>query len=72
MGFETMETYIRKGKNMAAQYIATRSLLDLCKVKERKQVEHVCMRWWEQAGIDLAGERDTETRAAEEDEDGLD
>ena len=29
-GFLTMEDYIRRCQNMAAHYIATRSLLDLC------------------------------------------
>ena len=39
---------------MAAHYVATRLLLDLCKATERKQGARVCMRWWEQAGINFA------------------
>ena len=50
------------------QYIAMRSLVDLCEAAEKKQGEWVGMRWWEQAGIDLTGERD---KAAVEDEGGL-
>ena len=52
---------------MVAQYIAPRLLLDLCEAKERNQRSQVGMRWREQAGIDLAGARET----AEVDEGGL-
>ena len=34
-GFLTMEEYIRRCQNTVAQYIATRSLLDLCEGSER-------------------------------------
>ena len=34
-GFQTMEEYIWRRQNMFAQYIATRSLLDLCEGSER-------------------------------------
>ena len=34
-GFQTMEEYIRRRQNTFAQYIATRSLLDLCEGSER-------------------------------------
>ena len=36
-GFETMETYIWQRQNTAAQYIATRPILDLYKAAERKR-----------------------------------
>ena len=70
-GFETMETYIRKRQNTVAQYIATRSILDLCESTERKQQVWVGMWWWEQMGIDLAGARYTAAAAAEAEEDNL-
>ena len=56
---------------MVTQYILMRPILDLCEAAERKQGEWVWMRWWEQAGIDLAGARETAKAAAEADEDGL-
>ena len=42
----TMEGYIRRLQNTVAQYIATRSLLDLCEGSERALGEQVRMRWW--------------------------
>ena len=38
---------------------------------ERKQGAWEGMRWWEQAGIGMAGSRETMTEAAEVDEDGM-
>ena len=34
-GFQTMEDYIRRQQSTFTQYIATRSLLDLCEGAER-------------------------------------
>ena len=56
-GFDLMETYIRKRQNIAAQYIATRLLLNLCGEVEGKQGGQVGMQWWEQAVIELPGEK---------------
>ena len=70
-GFETMETYIRRRQNTVAQCIATRSIMDLCEAEERKQGEWVGMRWWEQAGIDLAGTRETAEAVEEAEYDRL-
>ena len=47
VGFLTMEEYIRRQKNTAAQYIDTRSLLDLCEGSERDLGARLGMRWWE-------------------------
>ena len=44
-GFEPMETYIQRGHNTVAQYIATRLLLDLCEAAERKQGEQADILW---------------------------
>ena len=67
--FLTMEDYIWRRQNTVAQYIATRSLLDLCEGSERAPGVRVGMRWWEQAEIDLAGAREAE-KAVEEEEGG--
>ena len=45
-GFETTEEYIWQRQNMVAQYIATRSLLDLCEGSERSPGVRVGMPWW--------------------------
>ena len=44
--FLTMEEYVRRRQNTVAQYIATRSLLDLCEVLERDHGALVGMWWW--------------------------
>ena len=54
-GFLMMEEYIRQRHNTVVQYIATRSLLDLCEGSERSPGEQVGMRWCEQVGLNLAG-----------------
>ena len=61
-----MEEYVRRRQNTVAQYIATRSLLDLCEGSERDPGAWVGMRWWEQAGIDLAGAQEAAAAVAEE------
>ena len=42
-GFDPMETYIWKSRNLVVQYIATRSLMDFCESAERKQGARVDM-----------------------------
>ena len=69
VGFEPIDTYIWRRKNLVAQYIATQYLLDLCKAAERNQGEQVGIRWWEQVLIDLTGA--SETAAVTVDEGGL-
>ena len=66
-GFELMETHIRRRQNKFAQYIATRKIMDLCKMTERKGGWRVGMRWGEQAGLDLEGGKET----AAMDEEGM-
>ena len=61
-----MEDYIWKRQKTFAQYIARKLFLDLCEVTERTPGARVGMRWWEQAGIDLAGARYTVEEKAEE------
>ena len=68
-----METYIRRRQKKVAQYISTKSLLDLCEATERNQGEWVAMRWWEKSGIDMVEARYmvSAVAAAEMDEDGM-
>ena len=66
-GLLTMEEYIRRRQNTVAQYITTRSLLDLCEGSERALGARVGMRWWEQAGFNLVGAREAAEAAAERD-----
>ena len=47
---------------MVAQYIAMRSILELCERSTRKLGARVSRWWWEQTGIDLEGAKN---RAAE-------
>ena len=54
---------------MVAQYTATLSLIDLCEGLERTLGARVGMRWWEQSGTNLAGEREAVTAAAAAEED---
>ena len=61
-----MEEYVRRRQNMIKQYIATRSLLDLCEGSERAPGARFGMRWWEQEGLDLAGAREAEVAVEEE------
>ena len=65
-----MEEYNRQRQNKVAQYIATRSMLDLCEGSERDRGERVGMRWWEQAGIYLAGAREAAAATATAEGDG--
>ena len=67
-GFEEMVVYDLKRQNSVAQYIATRSILELCEKTVRRPGAWVDRRWWEQYGIDLAGTRAVEEAAADGEE----
>ena len=43
---------ILQRQNSVAQFIATRPILGLCEVTERRPGTRVPRRWWEQTGID--------------------
>ena len=66
-GFLTMEEYIGRQKETVAQYIAPRSLLDLCEESERVQGARVGMWWRKKVGIDLAGAQEASVATAEGD-----
>ena len=56
---------ILRRQNTAAQFIATRPILDLCEKENRRPGAQVSMRWWEQTGIDWKGAREMADAAAE-------
>ena len=66
---QEVETYVSCRQNTAAQYIATRPIMDLCLAAKRRPGPRVVMRWWEQEGVDLEGMR-TADRDAEQTEGG--
>ena len=47
-------TSILRRQNTVAQFIATRPILGLCEVAERRRGTRVPQRWWEQSGIDCS------------------
>ena len=56
---------------MVMHYIATRSLMELCKAAERKQGAQLGMRWCGQEGIYLTGSREKASMAAVTDKDRM-
>ena len=50
-----MVEYVLNRNNTVAQYIATRTILDLCKETVGRSGEWVARILWEQEGLDLAG-----------------
>ena len=62
-GFEGIRKSVTRMYNTVAQYIAMQQILDLCEWSTRRLGARVSWRWWEQAVIDLKGEK---KRAAEE------
>ena len=57
MGFQEVETYVSLLHNTAAQFIATRPIMDLCLAAERNPGSRLANRWWEQDGLDWEGMR---------------
>ena len=54
-GFEEIEMYTSRRKNMVTKYIATRPIFDLYLEAERQPGARVTRRWWEQGGINTEG-----------------
>ena len=69
-GFEWIRKYITRRQNTVAQYIATRPILDLCERSTRRPGARVSRRWWEQADLDLEGEKKMAAAAEAADLDG--
>ena len=53
-----IRTLILRRQNKVAQFIATRPILGLCEVTERRPGTRVPKRWWEQTGIDWKAARE--------------
>ena len=56
-GVVRIRTLILRRQNTVAQFIATRTILGLCEVAERRPGTRVPRRWWEQAGINWKAAR---------------
>ena len=73
-GFKEIRKSITNRQNTAAQYIATRPLLDLCERSKRRGGARVSRRWWDQKWIDWetakarAAEMDSESEIEKEEE----
>ena len=50
-GVVRVRTSILRRQNTVAQFFATRPILGLCEVAERRRGTRVPRRWWEQTGI---------------------
>ena len=61
-GIVRIQTSILQRKNTAAQFIATRPILDLCEKANRHPGARVARWWWEQTGIDWRGSRERERK----------
>ena len=57
-GVVRVRTSILRRQNMVAQFIATRPILGLCEVAERRTGTRVLRRWREQTGIDWKAARE--------------
>ena len=56
-GFEGIRKSVTRSQNTVAQYIAKKPILDLCERSTRRPGVRVSRLWWEQAGIDLEGDK---------------
>ena len=50
-----VETYVYFCNNTFTQFIATRTIMDLCMVSDRRPGSRVTKRWWDQDGMDVEG-----------------
>ena len=57
-GIVRIWTSMFRRQNTVAQFIATRSILDLCEKSNRRPGARVPRRWWEQTGIYWKGARE--------------
>ena len=63
-GVVRARTSVLRRQNKVAQFIATRPILGLCEVAERRRGTQVPQRWWEQSDIDWKLAREKGERAA--------
>ena len=64
-GLTGVRKSITRRQNTAAQYIATRPLLDLCERATQREGAWVTLRWWDHTGIEWekAKAREAETES---------
>ena len=62
--FEGIRKSVTRRQNKVAQYIEKRPILDLCEWATRRTGARVSWPWWEQAVIDLEGEKKRAAEAA--------
>ena len=55
LGLQEVETYVSHIQNTAAQFIATRPIVDLCMASERRPDPRISKWWWEQDWVDVEG-----------------
>ena len=67
-GVVRIRTLILRSQNTVAQFIATRPILGLCEVTERRPGTRVPRRWWKQTGIDWKAAREAAAAKNGEDE----
>ena len=55
VGLQEVETYIYCLHNTVIQFIATRTIMELCLAAERRPGSRVTKKWWEKDGLDVEG-----------------
>ena len=72
VGLDEIGVYITCLHNTVAQYIATRPIMDLCRMAERNPVLRLSRKWWEQPALDILGIRAGHAASEEGEETGTD
>ena len=54
-GLQEVETYISRRQNTVVHFIATRPIVDMFMLAEKRPVSMVPKQWWEQDGLDVEG-----------------
>ena len=71
-GLTDVHTSINRRQNTVAQYIATRTFLDLCEGAKQREGARVTLMWWDQSGIDWEKAKAKETETESVSDSGLD
>ena len=74
VGLQDVETYVYHRHNTVAKFIATRPIMELCLVEERRPGPRISKWLWEKEGVDVEGmqtaAQEAERTEGEEDTDG--
>ena len=68
VGFEEMGSYFLKRQDTVVQYIAARTILDLCEKTLQRPGYWIARIWWDQEGLDLSGAREMVAAATDREE----